>query len=182
MLFFCIWCRCVQSHSVYEFNHIVQIVYLIQKKHRKRKRMLKHVFQFKHKTQYYLNLFKCFWSFLCFLAVVSLHMMPLRAISQNVRVQPNCSNNLLNIKKHKKWKRMLKHAFQFKHKTQCYQNLFECFPKHLCAFSMLFRCIWCRCVQSHRMYEFNHIVQIIYFFSIKKNKKMKTHAKACFSI
>ena len=60
------------------------------KKHTKCKIMLKHVFQFKH---YYLNLFECFWICLCFLTVVSLHMMPLRAIPQAVRVQPHCSNN-----------------------------------------------------------------------------------------
>ena len=45
-------------------------------------------------VQMLLNLF-------VFFNVVSLHMMPLRAISQSVRVQPHCSSNLLNIKKNK---------------------------------------------------------------------------------
>ena len=88
------------------------------KKHKKWKRMRKHASQFKHKTQCCLNLFKCFWHFLCFLNDVSMHMMPFRAISQPVRVQPHCSDTLFNIKRHQKWKRMLKHVFQFKHKAQ----------------------------------------------------------------
>ena len=119
--------------------------------------MSKQAFQFERKKQYLSNLFECFWIILCFLIVVSLHMMPLRAISQEVRVQPNCSNSLFNIKKHRTNE----------------NGVFEVF----CVFWMLFCCTWCRCVQSHRRYEFNHIVQIIYLLSkrTKKWKRMRKH-------
>ena len=119
-----------------------------------------------------------FWIILCFLTVVSLHMMPLRAISQAVRVKPHCSNSLFNIKKHRKWKRMLKQVSQFKHKTQYYLNLFKCFW-HFCVFWMVFCCIWCRCVQSHRKYDFNQIIQIIYL-NTKKHRKWKRMLKQAF--
>ena len=89
------------------------------------------VFQFKRKLVVWICS-NVIGIFLCFLNVVSLHMMPLRAISQLVWFQPHCSNSLFNIKKHKKWKRMLKHVFQFKHKAQYYLNLFKCFGIILC--------------------------------------------------
>ena len=114
-----------------------------------------------NRAQCYLNLFECFWICLCFLTVVSLHTMPLRAIPQGVRFQPHCSNNLFTIKKHKKWKRMFNMFFNSstKHSTaSTCSNAFELF----CVFWMLFCCIWCRCVQSHRMYEFNQIIQIVF--------------------
>ena len=119
-------------------------------------------FQCKHKAQYYLNLFQCFWIIWCFLNVVSLHMMLLRAISQEVRVQPHCSNSLFNIKKHRTnenaWPSMFSNLNTKRNDTPICSNVFE----FVCVFWLLFRCIWCRCVQSHRRYEFNHTIQIVY--------------------
>ena len=96
--------------------------------------------------------------------------MPLRAITQQVRVQPHCSNNLLNIKKNRTNKNACWSMFFNLNRSQGYHNLFECFWIILC-FSMLFRCIWCRCVQSHREYDFHHIVQIVYLISKNTEKE-----------
>ena len=78
------------------------------KKHTKWKRMLKHVFNLSTKL---LQFVQMLWQILCFLNVVSLHMMPLRAILQQVRVQPSCSNSLFNMKNTEQTKTHAKACF-----------------------------------------------------------------------
>ena len=132
MLFCCIWCRCVQSHREYDFKQIAQIVDL-NIKSTKHENACWHMFfnlSTKHNTTSIRSNVLYFWIIVCFSNAVSLHMMPLRAISQEVRFQPNCSNTLFNIKKNRT------------NENACWTTFFNLSAKHNEQYLHLSKCFW----------------------------------------